>query len=240
MSSTKSQTNTLSTPEKKFATIKKFIHEMSSFFQDDLALKLYNHLLRKTTMKNRAPVARHIQIFSDFCKQNRQEIIEHNIAFPEPRLEYSSRVYLDMGKIFTDVQDGEDSAETHNVLFDHLLVLSMVFDPESNAHEVLKNKAGDDAGDEIKELLDSNPFLHDIMDKVEKQVRPGANPMEAMSSMVSSGLLQELVADMQGKIESGELDMENLMGSVQRMSASLPSDQMEALAPMLKLAQTKK
>ena len=47
------------TTEKKFNTLKTFVREMSDFFQDDMSVKLYNHLLCKTTIKNRAPVKRH-------------------------------------------------------------------------------------------------------------------------------------------------------------------------------------
>lgn len=220
---------------KRFNTLKKFVHEMASFFQDDMALKLYNHLLRKTNIKHRAPVSRHLQIFTEFCKNNRKQILSSNTAFQQTKLEYSKRVYIDFSKIFKDIEDGDEGPETQSVLFDHLLVLSMVFDPEGQANKVLKEKAGDEANDEIKHLFGSNPFLAEMMEKVEGHVKPGANPMEAMSSMVSSGLLEELVGGMQQKIQSGEVDMDQLMGSVQRITSSLPPEQMQAIAPMLSM-----
>lgn len=221
---------------KRFNTLKKFVHEMASFFQDDMALKLYNHLLRKTNIKHRAPVSRHLQIFTEFCKNNRKQILSSNTAFQQTKLEYSKRVYIDFSKIFKDIEDGDEGPETQSVLFDHLLVLSMVFDPEGQANKVLKEKAGDEANDEIKHLFGSNPFLAEMMEKVEGHVKPGTNPMEAMSSMVSSGLLEELVGGMQQKIQSGEVDMDQLMGSVQRITSSLPPEQMQAIAPMLSMA----
>ena len=221
---------------KRFNTLKKFVHEMASFFQDDMALKLYNHLLRKTNIKHRAPVSRHLQIFTEFCKNNRKQILSSNTAFQQTKLEYSKRVCIDFSKIFKDIEDGDEGPETQSVLFDHLLVLSMVFDPEGQANKVLKEKAGDEANDEIKHLFGSNPFLAEMMEKVEGHVKPGANPMEAMSSMVSSGLLEELVGGMQQKIQSGEVDMDQLMGSVQRITSSLPPEQMQAIAPMLSMA----
>jgi hypothetical protein len=54
--------------------------------------------------------------------------------------------------------------------------------------------------------------------------------------MMSSGLLQELVSGMQENIENGDLDMGELMESVQKMTASLPAEQMAALAPMMNAA----
>jgi hypothetical protein len=223
------------TVEKKFNTIKKFVREMSVFFEDDMSVKLYNHLLCKTTIKNRVPVARHVQLFEEFCINNRDQIVANNTALSQSKIEYSKRVYLDFSKIFRDVSNDESAAETQSVLFDHLLVLSMVFDPESNAVDVLKNKKKDTEG-ELHDLFNKNPFLADMMQKVESQVKPGTNPMEAMSSMMSSGLLQELVSGMQENIENGDLDMGELMESVQKMTASLPAEQMAALAPMMNAA----
>jgi len=223
------------TVEKKFNTIKKFVREMSVFFEDDMSVKLYNHLLCKTTIKNRVPVARHVQLFEEFCINNRDQIVANNTALSQSKIEYSKRVYLDFAKIFRDVSDDESAAETQSVLFDHLLVLSMVFDPESNAVDVLKSKNKDTEG-ELHDLFNKNPFLADMMQKVENQVKPGTNPMEAMSSMMSSGLLQELVSGMQENIENGNLDMGELMESVQKMTASLPAEQMAALAPMMNAA----
>ena len=223
------------TVEKKFNTIKKFVREMSVFFEDDMSVKLYNHLLCKTTIKNRVPVARHVQLFEEFCINNRDQIVANNTALSQSKIEYSKRVYLDFAKIFKDVSNDESAAETQSVLFDHLLVLSMVFDPESNAVDVLKNKKKDTEG-ELHDLVNKNPFLADMMQKVESQVKPGTNPMEAMSSMMSSGLLQELVSGMQENIENGDLDMGELMESVQKMTASLPAEQMAALAPMMNAA----
>ena len=71
------------------------------------------------------------------------------------------------------------------------------------------------------------------MEKVEAHVTPGANPMEAMSSMLSSGFLQEMVGGMQDNIESGKLDMGQLMQSVQSITQSLPPEQLAALQPMM-------
>lgn len=237
--STASKTKSDPTPvQKRFNTLKRFVHEMASFFEEDLSLKLYNHLLKKTTLKNRAPVARHVKLFEEFCVANRKQIVESNTALTLSRIEYSSRVYIDFSKIFQDISSEVNAADTQAILFEHLLVLSMVFDPEGKASDVLKAKKADSTPEELRELFNDNPFLSDMMQKVESQVKPGANPMEAMTTMMSSGLLQELVSGMQENIENGDLDMEQLMSSVQKMTSSLPPEQLQALKPMLAMAES--
>ena len=64
----------------KFNAIKQFVHEMASFFQNDMGLKLYDHLLTKTTVTNVAPVQKHITIFTEFCQKNRLQIMTNNSA----------------------------------------------------------------------------------------------------------------------------------------------------------------
>jgi hypothetical protein len=218
------------TTEKKFNTLKTFVREMSDFFQDDMSVKLYNHLLCKTTIKNRAPVKRHLKLFEEFCINNRDQIVSSNPDLSQKKIAYSSRVYLDFSTIFSGVSS---STDTQSVLFDHLLVLSMVFDPEGSAIDVLKHKQSDGVTGELHRLFNNNPFLADMMEKVESQVKPGINPMEAMSSMMSSGLLEELVSGMQ---ENGDLNMEELMESVQKMTSALPPEHMKVLAPMMNAA----
>ena len=78
--------------------------------------------------------------------------------------------------------------------------------------------------------------MRGLRKKGESQVDPGANPMEAMSKMMSSGLLQELVVGMQENIDSGKMNVQDLMTSVQKMTTALPPDQMAALQPMLGMA----
>ncbi len=85
-------------------------------------------------------------------------------------------------------------------------------------------------------LFKKNPFLSDMMEKVEKNVKPGSSPMEAMSSMMQSGMLQELVQGMQTNINSGELNIQELMGTVQKLTGDLPAEQLQALQPMMGLA----
>jgi len=221
---------------KKFRALKSFVRELSLFFVDNLNIKLYNHLLSKTKIEHTGPVSKHVKVFEHFVKTNREEILTTNTAFPMSKIEYTKRVNIDFSVLFNEIVKEDTAAETQIILFDHLLVLSMVMDPEGGAAAVLKDRkknAEVEGLADLETLFKENDFLTDMMEKVEEHVKPGANPMEAMTSMMSSGLLQELVNGMQENIESGKLDMNQLMGSVQQMTASLPPEQLAALGPMV-------
>ena len=86
-------------------------------------------------------------------------------------------------------------------------------DPTSKAKELLK-KQMENGGKE-------DEFLHNIIDKVEKQVDPTADPMAAVGAIMNSGIFTDLVQGMNSGINDGTMDMGKLLGSVNKMVASL-------------------
>jgi hypothetical protein len=64
-------------------------------------------------------------------------------------------------------------------------------------------------------------FLTDIIDKVESHVDPNANPMEAVSSIMQSGIFTDLIGGMNQGLSDGSLDIGKLMGAVQGMVGKL-------------------
>jgi hypothetical protein len=180
---------------------------------------------------------KHIKLFKNFAIRNRAQILSSNTALVDPIVRYSDRVKIDFSVIFRDVELEDSAAETQEILFEHLLVLSMVLDPESRAAEVLRErKKKRPLPPMLESLFEEHDFLKDMVDKVEKHVTPGANPMEAMTSMMTSGVLQDIVAGMQQKIDDGSLDIQKLMASVQTMTQALPPEQLAALQPMMSAA----
>jgi hypothetical protein len=63
--------------------------------------------------------------------------------------------------------------------------------------------------------------LEDIFSTVEKTVKPNGNPAESISSIMSSGVFTDIVQKMSTGLESGNLDLNKLMGAVQGMVSSM-------------------
>ena len=53
-------------------------------------------------------------------------------------------------------------------------------------------------------------FLTNIIEKVEQNVSPNDNPMEAISSIMKSGIFQELITGMGSGLQNGTLDLNKL------------------------------
>ena len=193
-----------------FKTISLFVNDLSEVFADsNHSLKLYGHLLSKTTLSHEKAVNKHIEIFTNFCVNNRDAILNRNIKnLTIFKIEYSPKVFIDFANIF-----GNSDKSTTKVIWNHLLTILAIVDPESNAKEVLKSLK-DNSGEE------SN-FLTDILEKCEEHVKPGANPMEAVSTIMSSGIFTDIMSSMNSGMQDGSLDLNKLMGSVQKMCVGI-------------------
>ena len=174
------------------------------------SLKLYEHLLNKTTLSHDKAIKKHIEAFRLFCIENRDAIKSRNPSLmTNNKVSYSSRVYIDFSSIFKDADK-----DTSNIIWKHLLTISALVDPAGKAKDILKNNT------DSKEAS----FLSDIINKVESNVNPNSNPLEAITSIMSSGVFTDLVAGMNTGIQNGELDLGKLMGTVQTMCSTLSSD----------------
>jgi hypothetical protein len=194
-----------------FRAITTFANELSDLFgKQQKSLKLYCRLINKTTLAHNKPIQKHIDAFKLFCISNREAITTKNVSkLVNDKIEYSSRVYIYFPSIFTKAD-----TETTDAIWKHLLLISAYVDPTGNAKEILRDHVD---GQEAN-------FLTDIINKVEKHVEPGTNPMQAVSSIIQSGVFTDLIGGMNTGIQDGSLDLGKLVGAVQEMVSTL-SDQ---------------
>ena len=190
-----------------FKAIFNFVKALSEVFTDDQfkPLKLYNHLLSKTTISHEKAIENHINAFTSFCISNRECILNRQVkGFKIKKIIYSDRVYIDMCKIL-NISD----SETIDTIWKHLLIIAALVDPSSKALTVLKSRQ--EKTSDTQEF----GFLQDVISKVESNVDPNANPVEAMNSIMNSGIFSELMTGMSNSIQSGNMDLGKLLGTAQ-------------------------
>ena len=191
-----------------FKAICGFTTELSEQFgKKQHSLKLYSRLISKTTLAHDKAIQKHINAFKSFCVENREAITTKNHSiFKKDTIEYSSRVFINMKNIFKFADNDEKTA-----IWKHLLTISAIVDPNGKAIEILKNSKD----------TEENNFLTDIIGKIEENVDPNANPMEAISSIMKSNIFNDLLGGMTNGLQNGNLDLGKLMGSVEKMASGL-------------------
>ena len=196
-----------------FKAISNFTSELEQLFsKKQRSLKLYGRLINKTTIAHDKSITKHIDSFRKFCVANREAILSKSPKkLSIKKISYSQRVFIDMEEIFKF-----SDKDTSNVIWEHLLCISALVDPAGNARNLLKKTldSGKTGGTETN-------FLTDIINKVEANVDPNASPMEAVSSIMQSGIFTDLIGGMNSGLSDGSLDLGKLMGAVQGMVGQL-------------------
>lgn len=193
-----------------FKAITGFISDLDQEFgKRHKSIALYNRLLEKTGIIHVAPINKHIDCFRSFFHTNQKGMGEKNPnLFVDSKIAYSDRVYVDVGTVLR-----QSSAENSQIIWKHLLTIWGLIDSTSPARKLLQESFGSSNTEE--------DFLTNIIDRVEKTVGSGAvptdNPMAAISNLMQSGVMTDLVSGMQKGLSDGSLDVGKLMNSVQGM-----------------------
>lgn len=202
-----------------FKAISGFIKDLSDLYgKDQHSLNLYRRLIEKTSIIHEQAISKNIEIFRKFCMSNRPSFETSDYTkLVDPVIKYSDKVYIDMSPLFAAAD-----SDTHQAIWRHLLTISAFVDPSSNAKQLLKEMASksDTGGKEEN-------FLSSIIEKVEQSINPdeaAANPMAAISNIMTSGVFTNLITDMQSQIESGDLDINKMLGTVQSMLGGLQGE----------------
>lgn len=204
---------------KGFKSVCTFVKALNDVFGDRCpSLQLYSHLLEKTGLIHEDPIKKHIGLFRHFCKENELFIMNkdyvsfQSMSDERAKIQYSDKVFIDMKKVFS-LADKEQSETIYN----HLLTISAVLVPNSKAKKVLKemkNKNSSSSGS--KSNIDPTEFITKIFKKISENVNlDSSNPMEMITSLMSSGVLTDIMSMMNDGMGDGSLDIPKLLSTLQ-------------------------
>lgn len=194
-----------------FKAISNFVKDLNTVMGEKKHnVALYSRLVEKTTISHEEPIRKHVSSFTQYCISNRDSILEKDISkITSPRIEYSEKVYLDMLEIFESA-DGD----TKEAVFQHLLAISSIVDPTSNAKKILRQaieKKSDGASSSSE-----GDFLNKLITKVESAVDPDSmkDPLTAVTSILTNGAFREVFSELQTGLGNGSLDMGKMLGAM--------------------------
>lgn len=206
-----------------FKAICEFVSELNNEFgSKHKNVALYNRLLERTGIVNVGPVNKHIDCFRTFFSKNQKAMEERNTEhLVDPKISYSDRVFIDVTVVLK--QSSKDNAK---VIWQHLLNIWCLIDPTSQARRLLSEALKDN---DNKDASTEEDFLTNIINKVEQTVSKDKvdqeNPMAAISTLMQSGVMSDLVNGMQKGLSDGSLNVGKLMMSVQTMIGKMGGPQ---------------
>ena len=209
-----------------FNAISKFIKELSDLYgKKQRTLALYRRLLQRTTLDHEKAIQKNIDAFKKFCTMNRDAIKEKNPSkLNEEEIFFSNSARINMKDIFRFA--AAEDKEIVDSIWMHILTISALVDPAGKAKEMLKTSVDQNASNEKEAAL-----LNNIISSVERNVDENANPMQALTSIAQSGVINELVGNMTKGIKDGDLDFNRLMGTVSQVFSGLGQQPVHAMDP---------
>lgn len=221
-----------------FTKILSFLNELNDSFGTKYNnVFLYYKLCKKTTVSNTNAINKHVEYFSRFLIPNKEHIINNNFTNLTPneiRFDTSEKVFINIQDIIKNTDK-----ENREIIFKHLqLLLYMVSPDNEEIKNVLVKKDSQPSGN--KETVFINNFLNTFQDNMKESTREedleNVNPFEMAMKLVKNGAFTQMTSQMKNGIESGELKLDNLLGSVQGMLKNLTSElgEKDALDPTSK------
>lgn len=198
-----------------FKAISSFIKDIGEEYNiQQKSLALYMRLIEKTTLFNEESIHKHLNIFKEFCKLNKDAINNKDKdKIKSTTITYSSRVFININHILKI-----SSSENEDIIWQHLLTISAILNPSSGAKKKLENY-------KKEENQNEDNFLKNIVEKVEDNINPdSANPTDAIKNVMESGILTDLMGSMTSGMENGNLDLGKLMGSLQNMMGNIDNN----------------
>lgn len=212
-----------------FKAISNFINDISeNFGKNQRNLALYNRLIEKTSIVHTKIIQKHINVFFKYMVINNDAFKKKDFTLLKGNIQYSDKVFVNIKSIFTKATKQE-----RNIIWQHLYTIGAILNPKSEARQLLQQTIKDQ-----KECKNEKNFLNNVINQVEQNITPNANPLQAMGNIMGSGLFQNLIGSMNNGINKGELDINSLMSTVTTMVGSLnkmtDNKEMGPLKPLVK------
>jgi hypothetical protein len=178
-----------------FKAIVNFATDLAEAFTDNDVVA-YSQEVQGVTFAQKHKIAEHIQTFKLFLEANESQIESQDKNLADPFL----------GKIHLESILRADPEE-ESVIWRHLLTIGHLVNPSARTKGLLAKLSEEKTG---------MSALGDIISKIEKHVQDTdtSNPTEAIAKIMQSGFFTDIIAQLNDKVQKGELDINSLASSV--------------------------
>ena len=214
---------------KSFNAVITFVNDLWEVFgtpKKATPLALYKRLISHIKFADAEAINKVLSGFRQFLVTYEDAIMHNNLdSIPRgTQIKYgdSTSIYLDIQKFIHQTKNDPDTREA---IRQHLVTISAILEPDSKKLEELDKKLED-----LNINLDSREgeFITGIMHKAKDSMEQvdTENPGQAIMGLLNSGVIQDMVVGLQQGVNSGEMDMQKLLGSMQTaIGAVMPPPQ---------------
>jgi hypothetical protein len=204
---------------KIFKAIIEFTDQLNeSFGKDDVNILKVYRIINKTPLTNRKVIDRHLVIFHTFLDENRAAIIARKPEnFVMEKIELTEKIFMNLKETMVKCDDTSRKA-----IWQHLFNIMYLFNPEDETIKIeLKASMAEQETKENRFLMDTFSKFEKAMNDNKKEDNAQADPMAMVSNLMQSGFLNDMIGNINNGVSSGNLDIKNLIGTVQNLLGNL-------------------
>jgi hypothetical protein len=205
---------------KAFNAISCFVQDLNeNFGQKYKPVALYNRLIEKTTIRDHIAINKHIEAFKNFFNDNPNYLEKRELNM-DAVIKYSDRVYIKIASVLE-----KSEPEAHDIIYKHLATIYTILNIGTEKSLQLLNKLKDsetvpsleDLELQVPKTNEGNFVKNTLTEMQEHLKTTNGNPAEMITSMMQSGFFQKFMGDMQSGINNGNINLPNLMSTVQQV-----------------------
>ena len=211
-----------------FTAIKQFVDALADIYDKKKGvspLGLYRRLLTfvKAEQSEKINIQKFLRGFYEFYKTNNVHLVSNNLA-QIPRgthIVYSKNAYIDIQKFIYKSHQDVDILQQIRI---HLLTIQAFLETDDAKADFLLQKVS-----ETENLSAEDMFVNNIVQKAQTAINDldgetANNPMAAVSGLMKSGILTDMIVGLQNQVGSGQMDPSRLLQSMQGTMSKVLND----------------
>jgi hypothetical protein len=174
----------------------------------------YYKVCKHTPITKHNAIKNHITLFSNFLLPNKDNIIKKNFSnFNPTEIRLSDKTYIDFKQVFEQA-----NKEWRPAIFQHLQYLLYLIHPEEEVKEALVPTE--------KETSKETEVLNNFVEKLQENFKnhENKNPVELGLDLLKNGTFMNMYQDINKSLQSGDLKLDKLLGSVQNIIGELTQE----------------
>jgi len=216
-----------------FTAIKQFVDALADIYDKKKGvspLGLYRRLLTfvKADKSEGVNIQKFLRGFYTFYKTHNTHLVSNNLT-QIPRgthIVYSKNAYIDIQKFIYKSRQDADVLQQIRI---HLLTIQAFLETDDAKANLLLQKVS-----ETENLSAEDQFVSNIVQKAQTAIdeldsETANNPMTAVSGLMKSGILTDMIVGLQNQVGSGQMDPSRLLQSMQGTMAKVLNDTMPSI-----------
>ena len=211
-----------------FTAIKQFVEALADIYDKKKGvtpLGLYRRLLTfvKAEKSEEINIRKFLRGFAIFYKEYNECLVSDNLnKIPRgTHISYSKNAYIDIQKFIYKAQQDSDILQQIRI---HLLTIQAFLETDDAKADYLLQKVS-----ESENLTAEDQFVSNIVQKAQTAINnldpeSANNPMTAVSGLMKSGILTDMIVGLQNQVGSGQMDPARLLQSMQGTMTRVLSD----------------